>query len=179
MNAHSTVGGKKWCEQCEALQAPAAAKACRSRFCKLKATLPPELCLGFEKPPGAVTDPPRPPVEVHPAVIEQIKRRPRPPSGKRNQRDENGLTHRERRLLEEMKRRADPDDGTVAVSFNDVFEAIGCTCPSAVSPIMRSLEGFKLVTIVHRPGGRAKTLYLIHGHAKKPPIGPRRRFDDE
>lgn len=146
--------------------------------------------IGFATAPQPI-DPPadvgpaleRRPVDVHPSIIARVEREraeapppkvavmdPAPPKPKvERKRDEHGLTPKTRLLLEEMKRRANPD-GTVAVSFNDVFETIGCSAPSTVSPLMQQLIERKFVTIVERRGGRAKTRYLVHGLAQEAPL---------
>jgi hypothetical protein len=159
--------GKEWCGQCERLQAAPSVRACRSQFCKLKPLLPPADEIGFKESPQPV----RAPVDVAPQIIARVERAREPerepvmvaPGPKMNRkRDENGLTPKTRLLLTEMQKRVGPD-GTVTVSFNDLFEAIGCTTPSTVSPLMQCLIERRYISIVDRRGGRAKTRYLVHG----------------
>lgn len=183
-NPHRTEG-KEWCRQCERLQAAGAVRACKSQWCQLKALLPADETIGF-----AEAQPIAAPVDVAPQIIARVeradrpvtqrryelaepveRRKPGPKRGPRPNRDANGLTPMTHRLLEAMKKRADKANGEVAVSFNDVFDEIGCTTPSTVSPHMTTLIEKRLVTIIERKGGRAKTRYLIHGFAEKPPIG--------
>jgi hypothetical protein len=165
------TGGKEWCEQCESLKQAPAVRACRSQFCKLKAMLPPEAGVGFKTEPQPIAQP----VDVAPEIVARVERaRAEPPPRKvsvmkpapaprvNRKRDEDGLTPKTRALLAEMQRRAGPD-GTVQVSFGDLHEAIGVPHPPTVAPLMQCLIERRYVSIVERKGGRAKTIYLVHG----------------
>lgn len=158
MHFTARTDGKEWCGQCERRQAAGAAQACRSQFCKLKALLPPEVTMGFTTKPQPISSP----VDVHPALVKRV-RAEHIPAGKRGARDADGLTRIARHVLNEMKRRGDKKTGEVVCSLNDLCMDIGCSSPATISPIMQTLIDQRMVSIIERRGGRAKTRYLIHG----------------
>lgn len=166
--------GKEWCEQCEWRKTALEARACRAPFCSLKVLL--DTAPGFPEDATPIARP----VDVAPAIIERVERarqpelpvidvkpdKSRPPAGKRVR----ALSNKQERLLAEMKRRANPKTGEVAVSFNDIYDDISVSSPSCVSPLVQALIERRFVSIIERRGGRAKTRYLIHGLAA-PSIG--------
>lgn len=155
------TSGKEWCEQCESLKTAPAARACESQFCKLAPLLAAYQKVGFAQSTKS-------PVDVAPELVARVKRlreQDTDPAEKTarpyTRKDADGMTPKARKLLEVMRKQAGPD-GTVRISFNDVFDEIGCTAPSSVSPIMNVLVKLRKVTILQRKGGRTKTHYSIN-----------------
>lgn len=183
---HSPSGGKTWCGQCERNVSLAEGAACTKAFCK--APKPSEEAkIGF--PPQA----PKPDlvapkaVDADPSLIRRIERErrkaapepdpepdPEPEESVTDKPDRRpGLTRKQTKLLDHLESIA--VDGLVKVSYSDVAEPIGSKKESVLL-LFRSLEREGYVTIVDRPGGRAKTTYRLLKQDEPPP--PTKKLED-